>query len=124
LVREPISGLGVDTPNHFYFYSFEPSHEWTEFYSKRNELHQYFENCADKYDLHRDIRFETELVSLRYNEASASWDVSIRGKDGAEETLKSECRDHRGWKIEPTKASGYPRAGYVRGGRVSYRRVG
>lgn len=27
-------GCGVDTPNYFYSYSFEPSHEWTEFYSK------------------------------------------------------------------------------------------
>jgi 4-hydroxyacetophenone monooxygenase len=91
LVREPVSGLGVDSPNHFYSYSFEPSHEWTEFYSKRDELHQYFENCVDKYDLHRDIRFETEVVSLRYNEASASWDGSIRGKDGAEETLRANA---------------------------------
>ena len=84
-------GCGVDTPNHFYSYSFEPSHEWTEFYSKRDELHQYFENCADKYDLRRDIRFETEVVSLRYDEASASWDVSISGKDGAEETLRANA---------------------------------
>ena len=44
-------GCGVDTLNHFY--------------SKRDELHEYFENCADKYDLRRDIRFETEVLSLR-----------------------------------------------------------
>ncbi|MEI7713197.1 MAG: NAD(P)-binding protein, partial [Rhodospirillales bacterium] len=36
-------GCGVDTPNHFYSLSFEPNHDWTEHFSKRNELWAYME---------------------------------------------------------------------------------
>lgn len=75
-------GCGVDTPNHFYTYSFEPSHHWTEFYSKRPELHAYFEHCADKYGLRRRIRFNSEVVEARYNEDAATWTVTVRDAAG------------------------------------------
>ena len=44
-------GCGVDTPNHFYSYAFEPNHDWSHFFAKRDELWNYFERVADKYDL-------------------------------------------------------------------------
>jgi 4-hydroxyacetophenone monooxygenase len=66
-------GCGVDTPNHFYSYSFEPNHHWSEFYSKRDELQAYFENCADRYDLRRRIRFGTEVEQARYDSARSIW---------------------------------------------------
>src|SRR5262245_33983098 len=42
-------GCRVDIANHFYCYSFEPNHDWPEFFSRRNELQQYFERCTDRY---------------------------------------------------------------------------
>ena len=39
-------GCGVDTPNHFYSYAFEPNHEWSHFFAKRDELWNYFEKVA------------------------------------------------------------------------------
>ena len=36
-------GCGVDTPNHFYSYAFEPNHHWSHFFAKRDELWSYFE---------------------------------------------------------------------------------
>ena len=36
-------GCGVDTPNHFYSYAFEPNHDWSHFFAKRDELWNYFE---------------------------------------------------------------------------------
>ena len=76
-------GCGVDTPNHFYSYSFEPSHEWTHFYSKRDSLYFYLEGCADKYDIRRHIRFDTEVENTRFDEAENIWHVTARDKDGA-----------------------------------------
>lgn len=35
-------GCGVDTPNHFYSYAFEPNHHWSHFFAKRDELWSYF----------------------------------------------------------------------------------
>ena len=69
-------GCGVDTPNHFYSLSFEPNHDWPEHFSKRNELWKYMETVADKYDLRRHIRFDTEIASVVYDEAAGMWDLT------------------------------------------------
>ena len=55
-------GCGVDTPNHFYSYAFEPNHDWSHFFAKRDELWSYFERVADKYDLRKHIRLGIEVT--------------------------------------------------------------
>ena len=81
-------GCGVDTPNHFYSLSFEPNHDWTEHFSKRDELWAYMEKVTDKYDIRRHIRFNTEVVSAIYDESSALWDVTVQAVDGSSETTR------------------------------------
>src|SRR5258705_3117397 len=34
-------GCGVDTPNHFYSFSFELNHQWSRYFAKRDELYSY-----------------------------------------------------------------------------------
>ena len=36
--RTRYPGCRVDVANHFYSYSFEPNHDWSEFFSQRDEL--------------------------------------------------------------------------------------
>jgi 4-hydroxyacetophenone monooxygenase len=79
-------GCRVDVANHFYSYSFEPNHDWPEFFSQRNELRDYFERCADRHAVRRRIRFGTEVVSACWDDASAGWEIRLRSRDG-EETL-------------------------------------
>lgn len=79
-------GCRVDVPNHFYCYSFEPNHDWPEFYSQRDDLCAYFERCADRYGVRPHIRLGTEVVSAQWDEASARWSVRIKGR-GGEDTL-------------------------------------
>ncbi len=81
-------GCGVDTPNHFYSLSFEPNHDWPEHFSKRNELWTYLERLADKYDIRRHIRFNTEVTSAIYHEADALWDLTTRDRDGTTATSR------------------------------------
>ncbi|MBW2722948.1 MAG: NAD(P)/FAD-dependent oxidoreductase, partial [Deltaproteobacteria bacterium] len=81
-------GCRVDVGNHFYCYSFEPNHEWSEYFSQRDELHDYFERCGTRYGVRDQIRFETEVVSARFDEAESIWDVLVRTNDGAEEVLR------------------------------------
>jgi 4-hydroxyacetophenone monooxygenase len=78
-------GCGVDTPNHFFSFSFEPNHDWSQHFSKRDELWAYLENCADKYDIRRHVRFNTEVTGAAYDEARAMWRVTLRGVDGTED---------------------------------------
>ncbi len=79
-------GAGVDSPNHFYSYSFEPNHDWPAFYSKREELHAYFERCADQYKVRRHIRFRTEVQDARYDACRAVWRVTVTTPTGGRET--------------------------------------
>ena len=78
---------GVDTPNHFYSFSFERNPNWSGYFSKRDELHDYFERCADKFGIRNHIQFETEVQGMRFVEKDGRWEVSARGADGVEKTL-------------------------------------
>ena len=74
---------GVDTPNHYYSYSFNRNPEWSGYFSKRDELFSYFDRCADEFDIRDRIRFNTEVIEARYNTTTALWDVTLRTPDGA-----------------------------------------
>jgi len=82
-------GCGVDTPNHFYSYSFEPSYDWSHFFAKRDELWRYFEDVADRHDLRGRIRFGTEVISAHWDQSSAQWRVLLRGPESEEEVAAS-----------------------------------
>ncbi|SLN12628.1 flavin-containing monooxygenase [Oceanibacterium hippocampi] len=84
-------GCGVDTPNHFYSYSFAPNHDWPDFFSRRDELFAYFERCAGRFGLDRLIRFRTEATVARYDEAAGLWRIAIRAADGAREVLSANA---------------------------------
>ena len=82
-------GCGVDTPNHFYSLSFEPNHDWPEHFSKRNELWNYLENVADKYNIRRHIRFRTEVTSAIFNEVDTMWDITTHDQTGQTQTTRA-----------------------------------
>jgi 4-hydroxyacetophenone monooxygenase len=82
-------GCRVDNPNHMYSYSFEPSHDFPQYYSTQPVLLDYFRRVADKYGLRRHIRFQTEVEELRFDEASSTWRASVRTAGGARETLEA-----------------------------------
>jgi 4-hydroxyacetophenone monooxygenase len=80
-------GCRVDIANHFYCYSFEPNHDWPEYFSQRKDLFAYFNRCADTYGVRPHIRFETEVVFARFDEQRSRWEVTVRTKTGTVETL-------------------------------------
>jgi 4-hydroxyacetophenone monooxygenase len=82
-------GCGVDTPNHFYSFSFAPNHDWPEHFSKRDELWTYLERCADTYDIRRHVRFETEVIAAQYDAVRQCWRVTLQPASGAPEELEA-----------------------------------
>ena len=78
-------GAGVDTPNHLYSFSFA-SYDWSQYFVLRDELHDYFEEVADRFAVRPHIRFNTEVISAVYNRDRQGWDLRIRNPDGSEET--------------------------------------
>jgi 4-hydroxyacetophenone monooxygenase len=81
--------LRVDVPNHFYSYSFEPNPDWSNYFSRRDEIEGYIEACASKYGVRDKVRVSTEVLRAEYDEASALWSVHVRGADGKEEVLRA-----------------------------------
>lgn len=75
-------GCGVDIPNHFYCFSFEPNPEWKHHFAKRDELLDYLRHCADKYGVREHIRFRTEVTDARFDETEQHWVIGLRDADG------------------------------------------
>ena len=83
-------GARVDVGNHFYCYSFAPRDDWSEFFARQPELQSYFEDCAHEFEIYRNIRFETEVVSAAWSETDAQWRVLIRKVDGTTESIYAQ----------------------------------
>jgi 4-hydroxyacetophenone monooxygenase len=75
-------GCRVDIANHFYSYSFEP-YAWSEYFSRRDELLEYFRGFVRRHALESSIRFNTEVTAARYDAASCTWEVELKSADAA-----------------------------------------
>jgi cation diffusion facilitator CzcD-associated flavoprotein CzcO len=72
-------GAACDIPSHLYSYSFEPNPTWSRAYSGQPEILAYLEHCADAYGLRPHLRFGAMVERAVFDEASATWTVSVRG---------------------------------------------
>lgn len=75
-------GVGVDTPSHFYCYSFEPNPDWTYFHPRGAEMQAYLLRIADKYRLRRNIVFNTVVEACVYDDTRKKWRVTVKDKAG------------------------------------------
>jgi 4-hydroxyacetophenone monooxygenase len=79
-------GARVDIANHFYSYSFEENHEWSEHFSQQPELLDYFKRCFKKFDIQKNTYFETQVTEMKFDDSAQTWEVaSIKnGKNNLE----------------------------------------
>ena len=87
-------GCAVDTPNHFYQFSFEPNNNWPNYFSQRDAIQAYLEHCADKYDVRQHIRFNTEVSSAIFDEATQTWTIQATNKTSKQTIDKAESVEH------------------------------
>ena len=80
-------GCRLDTNNFAYSFSFAQKDNWPHQFSARDAIWHYFRDVAEDFDLRRHIRFEHEVVSATFDEASGTWAVRVRPADGPEYTL-------------------------------------
>ena len=78
-------GARVDIESQEYSYSFseelEREWKWTERYASQPELLRYANHVADRFDLRRDIQFETRVTSAVFDEATSRWTVKTSRGD-------------------------------------------
>jgi cation diffusion facilitator CzcD-associated flavoprotein CzcO len=72
-------GARCDVESLSYSFSFSPELEqewdWTERYPAQPEILRYVNHVADRFDLRKDITFETRVESAVYDEATQRWRV-------------------------------------------------
>ena len=76
-------GAGVDTPNHFYSYSFAPNPGWTHFFSQRDELLGYIHGVAASEGITDLVEYQTEVQSMTWSAESNNWVVSVSSPAGS-----------------------------------------
>ena len=72
-------GARCDSESHVYWYTFSPElmreWEWSERYPGQAEILRYLNFVADRFDLKRDIQFNSRVASAHYDEAANRWRV-------------------------------------------------
>jgi cation diffusion facilitator CzcD-associated flavoprotein CzcO len=72
-------GARCDIQTIDYSYTFDPELDrawtWSEKYATQPEILRYFGFVADRYDLHRDIRFGTKVKAANWDDSSERWQL-------------------------------------------------
>lgn len=78
-------GARCDIQSVDYSYSFDPEleqeWEWSEKYATQPEILRYLQHVADRFDLRRDIRFETKVARAEWQDAGSIWHVTTEAGD-------------------------------------------
>jgi 4-hydroxyacetophenone monooxygenase len=84
-------GCRVDNPNHNYSYSFAQRHDWPYHFSPQSVLLDYFERCADAFELRSHIRGGTEVRSATWSDDRNVWTLRVRSVDGREDAVEANA---------------------------------
>jgi cation diffusion facilitator CzcD-associated flavoprotein CzcO len=66
-------GLACDIPSQVYSYSFAPHREWSRVFAPGPEIQEYLLGVVERHGLRPHAALETELASLRWDDAAARW---------------------------------------------------
>jgi cation diffusion facilitator CzcD-associated flavoprotein CzcO len=73
-------GARCDIESYSYSFSFDEElqqeWEWSERFAAQPEILRYLNHVADRFDLRRDIEFETRVTSVTWDEESSQWEVT------------------------------------------------
>jgi cyclohexanone monooxygenase len=86
--RYPGARCDVESMEYSYQFSDELQQqwEWTERYAAQPEILRYANHVAEKFELRRDIQFDTRVTAASFDEAAGRW--RIKTGDGGEFTTR------------------------------------
>ncbi|KAK5461406.1 hypothetical protein LTS15_003469 [Exophiala xenobiotica] len=77
-------GCACDIPAHTYQATFEPNHEWSQFYATSKEIHGYWKKVVAKYNCMRHIKLNHQIVKADWNDRQGKWHVQVKNtQDGS-----------------------------------------
>ena len=72
-------GARFDSESYSYAFSFDKTlldeWDWSEHFASQPETLRYLNHVADKFDLRRDIQFNTRVSGATWNEANRTWNI-------------------------------------------------
>ena len=78
-------GARFDSESHTYGYSFSQElledWHWSERFAPQHETERYLNYVADKFDLRRDIQFNSRVAAAHYRDDTRSWELTL--EDGS-----------------------------------------
>ncbi len=80
-------GAACDVPSHVYSLSFEPNPDWSRRFATAGEIQSYLLRITEKWKLRDHIRFGTEIVEARFDEAQGVWSLQTDAGDHFEARL-------------------------------------
>src|SRR4051812_4906475 len=74
-------GARFDSESYTYAYLFSKElfdeWEWQEHFAEQPETERYLNHVVDRFDLRRDIQFDARVTAAEYDDASATWVVTV-----------------------------------------------
>lgn len=70
-------GVQCDVPSAIYAFPFDPNPEWSHFYSSGQEILEYMQKTVKKWNLDRDIIFNTKVQKAEWDEARSQWRLTV-----------------------------------------------
>lgn len=70
-------GCACDVPSVLYSFSFAQNPDWTRKFAPWNEIHDYLRQVAVDYGLLPDIRFDSTVDELRFDDHTLRWTISL-----------------------------------------------
>jgi cation diffusion facilitator CzcD-associated flavoprotein CzcO len=86
--RYPGARCDIESMQYSYQFSdaLQQEWEWSERYAPQPEILRYARHVADRFDLRRDIRFDTRVEAASFDDATGRWRVTTSGGDRLEAT--------------------------------------
>ena len=101
-------GARCDVESYDYSYSFSPELEqewrWTERYATQPEILRYINHVVERFDLRKDIQFNTRMTNATYDEALARWTIETEGGQTYQAQFLLMCVGQ----LSTTKSPSYP----------------
>ena len=89
--RNTYPGAAVDTPSHYYSYSFELNPGWSKYYPTGTEYQKYLKGVVDTYGIAENISFRTRVQSARWLDDQHVWEVTVESVDGTREVHRAKA---------------------------------
>lgn len=79
-------GVRCDVPSAIYCFPFEPYPEWSHFFSRGEQIQEYFQMAVKKWKLDQNVLFNHYVQDARWVEEASEWKLEV-SKDGGAETF-------------------------------------